>query len=103
MCIPQAIKVLYKLIQQPICQEKLKALFTKVFMGLVFQIPYTAELLQHTTEIFWTYSEWHQANQPSPFRCSIPLPLPFPWALGQGTCSVCDWTSLCMQVCSGGH
>ncbi|XP_069633877.1 maestro heat-like repeat-containing protein family member 7 [Haliaeetus albicilla] len=66
-----ATKVLYKLIQQPICQEKLKALFAKVFMGLVFQISYTAELLQHTTEIFWTYSEWHQANQPSPFRFAV--------------------------------
>ncbi|KAM9610620.1 maestro heat-like repeat-containing protein family member 7 [Morphnus guianensis] len=66
-----ATKVLCKLTHQPICQEKLKALFAKVFMGLVFQISYTAEFLQHTTEIFWTYSEWHQANQPSPFRFAV--------------------------------
>ncbi|XP_029862371.1 maestro heat-like repeat-containing protein family member 7 [Aquila chrysaetos chrysaetos] len=66
-----ATKVLCKLTQQPICQGKLKALFTKVFMGLVFQISYTAEFLQHTMEIFWTYSEWHQANQRSPFRFAV--------------------------------
>ncbi|KAM9612014.1 maestro heat-like repeat-containing protein family member 7 [Morphnus guianensis] len=66
-----ATKVLCKLTHQPICQEKLKALFAKVFMGLVFQISYTAEFLQHTTEIFWTYSEWHQADQPSPFRFAV--------------------------------